>query len=229
MCSSIFPAYAPFKKWDTSFLICISNPFFAVKSIIGVHSSSIMCREESTVWIVGSSHIYWLQRHLHATRQQQFASSLGLHCRVRWMGQRGMRWEELVPLLCTTPYLDPAVIVIHLGGNELGLLSGCSLLATMRRDLHKIHLIFPITTIVYSDIIQRREYRTRVPGINAYGIERARRLVNAGVAGFMGTVGISNTNLRHTMDCYQRDRVHLNHLGNDLFLDNVLVGLRRVV
>ena len=120
-----------------------------------------------------------------------------------------------MPQLCTMPDIDLAVIVIHLGGNDLGLLSGCSLLATMRRDLQRIHLIFPRTTIVHSDIIQRREYRTLVPGINAYGIERAWRLVNAGVAGFMGTVGISNANLRHTMDCYRRDGVHLNHLGND--------------
>ena len=58
---------------------------------------------------------------------------------------------------------NPAVIVIHFCGNDLGLLSGCSLLATLRWVLHRILLIFPRTTIVYHNIIQCQEYRSRIP------------------------------------------------------------------
>ena len=174
------------------------------------------------IWIVGSSIVHWLERHLTATRSARFTRTLGLDCQVHWMGRRGMRWEQLVPLLRRTSGPAPAVMVIHLGGNNLGSQSGCSLLRSIRRDLDCIHWMFPDTMVLFSDIIQRRVYRSQARGRSAYGIERSRRFVNAGVAGFMRRVGVANSNIRHDQDVFRRDGVHLNRRGNELFLENVL-------
>ena len=181
------------------------------------------------VWIVGSSLVHWLERHLTATRPEGFRRTLGMDCQVRWMGRSGMRWEQLVPLLRRTSGRAPAVMVIHLGGNNLGSQSGCSLLRSIRRDLDWIEWMFPDTLVLFSDILQRRVYRSQVRGRSAYGIERARRLVNAGVAGFLRRVGVANHNIRHDQDIFRRDGVHLNRMGNELFLENVLVCLKSVV
>ena len=78
MYSSISPAYAPFKKWDTSFLICISNPLFAVKSVIGVHSPSIMGKEERQTGV-------WVANRAYEPRNAGSQVAAPFQCRMHWL------------------------------------------------------------------------------------------------------------------------------------------------
>lgn len=189
--------------------------------------SSASVRHVPRVWFIGSSLIARLEQHVIATRSRGF--SFGVECQIRWFGRGGMRWEDLVPLLQRTYGPVPDVMVIHLGGNNIGFQSGCTLLHWMREDLGWIMSTYPETRLLFSCIVERRVYR----GLRAhpYVLERARRLVNSGIAAFLADRGhgrVSHRNIRHNLDLYLSDGVHLNHRGNEVFLQNFHDGLSRV-
>ena len=194
--------------------------YFVISVTSTMHISSV-----PRVWIIGSSLIARLEKHIIATRPPEF--TLGLQCQIRWMGRGGMRWEHLLPLLRRTEGPSPDVMVIHLAGNNLGSQSGCSLMQHMREDLEWIISTYPKTKLMFSNIVQRRVYRDQ-SARSSYGLERTRRLINSGIAAFLrdrGLGGISHSNIRHNLDYYLKDGVHLNHRGNEVFLQNFHVGL----
>lgn len=189
---------------------------------------SMQDHPEPRIWMIGSSLIARMERHIIATRSAAF--SLGLVCQIRWMGRGGMRWEHLVPLLQRTPGPHPDVMVVHLAGNNLGSQSGCSLVHRMKQDLDWILSAYPRTQVVFSNIVQRQVYREQTAH-SSYGLERTRRFVNHGISTFLrdrGLTVISHDNIRHDFDYYLKDGVHLNHRGNEIFIQNFHVGLSSV-
>jgi hypothetical protein len=52
----------------------------------------------------------------------------------------------------------PDIIVINLGGTDLGHTKGTALVSQMRVDLAVVIQMFPGTTVVYYDILQQRSW-----------------------------------------------------------------------
>lgn len=82
------------------------------------------------VWILGHSFIYWVRK-----RAAQCSYSLNLSLqpdsfKLHWKGIRGLQWYELylhLTKLCQI-WPMPSMLVIQLGGNDLGKLRTIDLL-----------------------------------------------------------------------------------------------------
>ena len=79
---------------------------------------------------------------------------IGLEAQVQWLGRRGLRWGGLC---CTLFYAgnvvsSPQVLLLHLGGNDLGLLTGKALIMQARFDFERIWEVWPWPWIVWSNM-----------------------------------------------------------------------------
>lgn len=146
---------------------------------------------------------------------------------VGWKCVRGLKWSDFHHciqrelLFCTA---KPKVIIIHLGGNDLNIASLFKLRRMINREIDFLYSVFPDTTIVWCDIIQRRVWRGLGDKINVV-MERKRRRVN----GFGRRAVLSRTRGRiitididyQTAGFYRPDGVHLSDVGLDMFLDGI--------
>lgn len=123
----------------------------------------------------GHSYIFWAA---HRTKKTSFGSQLGLSewaC-LDWESRRGMLRASLLHLLfqaCKGP--TPHVLLIHLGGNDLGLLKGKALVLQAREDLCVIQRRLPGMTIVWSAMVPRRAWRN---ARHLGAVEKVRKKVN---------------------------------------------------
>ncbi|XP_035282329.1 zinc finger protein 638-like isoform X2 [Anguilla anguilla] len=179
------------------------------------------------IWIIGSSLIARLQAHLGAFGLDQ---NLGLNCQITWDGRGCRRWEHLMPLLRSKRAAtsdDPHVMVIHLGGNSIGMYgnSRITLLRRMKADIKEINLLFPNTKLMFSDILPCWNWQGQTAP-SGYGLERTRRRLNGAMFGFMSDMGMGcivhrNIGLNHL----DKDGTHLNLEGNLLLLENICRSL----
>lgn len=146
-----------------------------------------------------------------------------------------MVWDQLIPLLEVEKVRRvkdaPHFIVIHVGGNDLGYTKGTVLIDKIRDGLALVMSMFPGAHIVFSEICQRRSWMRGA--CDAPGrLDKARVNVNRVVSLFMREAGMTvlrHANLRHRMPVYRRDRVHLNTLGNTVFMHNIVDHLRSLL
>lgn len=93
------------------------------------------------VWILGHSYIYWAQKR---AAQRGYLTNLSLQPEsftVYWKGVRGMKWHQLyfqLSQLCQVWPL-PSILLVHLGGNDLGKTRTLDLLSSIKRDLSRFH------------------------------------------------------------------------------------------
>ncbi|XP_054840374.1 uncharacterized protein LOC129333070 [Eublepharis macularius] len=188
------------------------------------------CYTRKRVLICGHSMVFWAARQAKKT---QFGSQLGLSlwATVEWQGRRGLRWPGLLPLLFEGRCGPlPDILVIHLGGNDLGLVKGKALSLQAEADLWWIKERWPDTLIIWSAILPRRVWRE---ALDPVGIERARHRANRALEKALGRgLGIY---LPHpaikaeVADLYRSDGVHLSVSGNDIFLEDLRQGLRLAI
>ncbi|XP_067322976.1 uncharacterized protein [Anolis sagrei] len=182
------------------------------------------------VLVCGHSYVFWAGREALRTAYGQHLG-LASTAAVEWRGRRGLRWDGLCPLLFNAgSVLPPDVLVIHLGGNDLGLLTGKALFLQARADIRKIWWTWPGVHIVWSAIIPRRRW---LGGGDVGRLEKARKRVNRAMRVFMihqrGHF-LSHPNItRDDERLYRSDGIHLSELGNQLFLQNLQEGIRRVL
>lgn len=121
----------------------------------------------------------------------------------------------------------PAVLVIHAGGNDLGVVRVPELLTMMRADIERLPTLFQGVTLVWSEIIPRMVWRL---GSDPAGMERARRSINARVSRFIRAqngVVVRHRQLEGVNDRYMApDGVHLNGDGIEVFLAGIREGVR---
>lgn len=180
------------------------------------------------IWIVGSSIIK--RAFCYGRSQGHNGSQLGLETEVDilWQGRSGLKWQQLVPMLkhLLTIGETPNFLIIHCGGNSIGLSSTYELIFRMKEDVNRIIKMFPRTVIIWSQILPRLSWRGH---IEHYAMEKARRRVNNGVASYI--LGLGGKYLRYPditdKDCsfYLSDGVHLSDLGNKLFINTIKQGL----
>lgn len=166
--------------------------------------------------IVGHSFVKWAERRAEAS----WEPNLGLQStRVQWLGKGGMRWSQLLPAVLSSG-LRPDVLVIHAGGNDLGLLRSLDLLSSMKEDVSALQKITN-ATVIFSGITERCVWRWgEGPKMN-----KARKFINSAMAHYMADTGgvfIDNKEItQKRSELFRWDGVHLSDKGNYIFLKNL--------
>ena len=167
-------------------------------------------------------------------RKSYDGSNLGLKrtgFRLWWQGKGGMTWGELVPRINFLLNFEnpPKVLVIHCGGNSLGLISLFELRRQMKTAILKIHSMLPSTKIVWSQILPRSAWRYSEDS-KAMNFAAA-RLNNyaAWLCIKLGGSYIKYPELAWNVPgMFASDGVHLSHLGNNFFLFNLQCALLEI-
>ncbi|XP_054839438.1 uncharacterized protein LOC129332380 isoform X2 [Eublepharis macularius] len=184
-------------------------------------------RERKRILIAGHSMVFWAAVQ---ARRTPIGAQLGLSedASIEWLGRRGLRWSGLLHLLFggrTGP--PPHILVLHVGGNDLGLLKGRALSLQVIADLRVIKSHWPDVYIFWSEMLPRRKWREY---LDPRGMARARRRANRAIQKALVTgLGIYLPHPRikaANAALYRADGVHLSPSGNDIFLDDLRLGLR---
>lgn len=176
------------------------------------------------VWILGSSYI----QHGEQRARTTLGSNLGANAHVEWFGLGGMRWHSLVPHFNSLARQrgSPDALLLHCGGNDLGVIRSVELVAAMKQDLQALYERFPNMILILSFLTQRRLWSSA----NPKGIEHSRRWVNSHVSAFISRlqgIVIPHPDIRFNRpELFLRDEVHLSPLGNDIFLKDLAECLR---
>ena len=95
-----------------------------------------------------------------------------------------MLWSRVVPEVHKWARLDrpPDVLVIHAGGNDLGVRSMLEIARDIKFDFQRLRLSFPETVVVWSDMVARTSWRM-ARSVDA--VNRARRKLNRNVGRFV--------------------------------------------
>lgn len=150
---------------------------------------------------------------------------------VRWCGYGGMRWGDFHRRVTTL--LDsrgpPVIMVVHLGGNDLAQLRLGQLNLIIQVAFQWLKEQCPNTTLVFSGILPRREYRGALSNKN---IDNCRRACNRHARRVMGHVSggfIAHPQFSYrTPALFAQDGVHLSPEGNLVFLNNITQVLREM-
>ncbi|XP_069812933.1 uncharacterized protein [Dendropsophus ebraccatus] len=197
-----------------------------------IQASLATVRAPCLVWIFGHSYVARGARRADVRpngRQLGFSRDVAV---LRWLGFSGMVWSRVLPELQRFVGLDrvPNVLVLHVGGNDLGVQPMRELVRDIKNDLFRIWTQYPGLITVWSDIVPRSTWRT------ARSVERlnkARIKVNRAVSGFVirnGGVAVRHVDLESRGEEYWiRDGVHLNAVGMDLWALALQEGVERAL
>ena len=110
------------------------------------------------IWILGSSIILHAEKHI---KSRFTGHNLGLQVlgySVLWAGISGMRWDEIVPIVhsMTNCFGIPEMVLIHCGGNDIGIDPCGKLLFHLKFAVYVISKMLPGSMIVYSNVLPRR-------------------------------------------------------------------------
>ncbi|XP_062987668.1 uncharacterized protein LOC134402235 isoform X1 [Elgaria multicarinata webbii] len=183
------------------------------------------------VLVCGHSFIFWAGRRAART---SMGSQLGLSriASVQWLGKRGMKWEHLLNTLFQQRVRSPPpqVLLVHLGGNDLGLLKSKALILQVIADFNAIRQRWPETMIIWSCMLPRLNWRAAK---DQSAMEKARREVNRQV--YKDLLKFRDVSIQHPLivkarrELYREDGVHLSDHGNDLFLWQLQKGLQDAI
>jgi hypothetical protein len=112
----------------------------------------------TTGWMVGSSLVFWAES--RAKSNQAVGKEL-TKSNLAWHGQRGMRWQQLLPKMQTMllSAAAPTWICLHLGGNDLASIPLRALTAMALQDIRTLHNMVPSSVLIWSDVLPRVHYR----------------------------------------------------------------------
>ncbi|CAI5688387.1 unnamed protein product [Oreochromis niloticus] len=182
-------------------------------------------QRETNVWIIGSSYI----RRAEGEAKEIFGENFGLNAKVQWFSKGGMRWWGVLPRFYKelSTQSPPDILVVHAGGNDLGLFSADKLSSVIEKELMQLHTEFPSMTIAYSSINERQVWIYGNPG----EINKDRKIVNASIRKavdrFDGVI-IEHPRIRFfNNSIFLRDGVHLTKKGNELFLTSIRSAIQK--
>ncbi|XP_077314597.1 uncharacterized protein LOC143996435 isoform X2 [Lithobates pipiens] len=188
--------------------------------------------EACLVWILGHSYVYWGARRAEVRRDGRLLGLSREEGTVRWLGIPGMLWSRVLPEIHRYARLDrpPNVVLLHVGGNDLGLRCARELIRDIKFDLLRLQASFPDTIFIWSDIVARTAWRL---ARSVAGLNRARVKVNKAVAKFFvrnGGLAVRHRDLEEeTWRFLRSDGVHLNAIGLDIWQLGVQDGVQRAV
>lgn len=182
------------------------------------------------VWIVGSSII---KQAFIAAKQRPGGINLSLQrlgVRILWQGRSGLTLFRLKNHIRTLLNLEdpPNYIVIHIGGNDLGHMKLGYLHYLLIKFLSWLADKMPQTTLIWSQILPRIKWRY---SDNSDLMEKGRRRLNSSIGAHLTRLGgcyIRYPDIKATRDFISSDGVHLNNLGNNIFLNILQGGLETI-
>lgn len=149
------------------------------------------------------------------------------------MGTSGMHWNQLLSTLQLKMMFNPppALILIHLGGNDLVNIKQAKFMKLIRRDLSYVASVFPHAYIVWSDILPRKHWRGMVstPQNLIKMNEKRKRINRAGhqvVRNFDLGRYIIHEIETVTLGLFQEDGTHLTQIGNAILLTALQEAIR---
>ena len=99
-----------------------------------------------SVLVVGHSYVFWTR---------QYAKNCGIdkdlgfpQVDITWIGQRGLKWHQLLPLL--EGFVDskhPNLIILHCGGNNIGTMTRVDLEIYMKETFTQLFKLYPLTCL----------------------------------------------------------------------------------
>ncbi len=172
-----------------------------------------MCFHAGGVWIVGDSLIRWAQRRLDT------------FIPVLWRGRGGARLADWESLLAAMPANapPPAVLILHLGTNDLMAIDVFSIRQSIDVFMGDIRARFPDTILVWSDILPRVFY---FGARSQKSMEKQRRAINRWARTCSQRWGCHV--LHHSqfawseLSLYRFDGVHLSPADNNVFCNNLV-------
>ncbi|XP_046723056.1 uncharacterized protein si:dkeyp-121d4.3 isoform X2 [Silurus meridionalis] len=191
----------------------------------------VMRTEVKNVWICGHSLVFWAEK--RAT-SPEIGMQLGMDpnsVRIWWKGVQGMTWQQLLPQLLQLKdnWPNPDMILIHLGGNDIGKMTPETFVLAVKKDMISLKSIFPQCRLVWSDILPRKSWRHSDDSTN---VNNMRQAINKTIHAIMlelGGVSLTHDNIMSTQDpgLYRPDGVHLSGKGIDTFNLNMQDLLER--
>ena len=180
------------------------------------------------IWILGSSIILHAEKH---SKSRFTGHNLGLQVlgySVLWAGISGMRWDELVPIVhsMTNCFGIPKMVLIHCGGNDIGIDPCGKLLFHLKFAVYVISKMLPGSMIAYSNILPRRTWRY---SNNTDAMERTRKRLNRGLRTYLlqnNSCAIAHPDFDDSYSAlYDDDGVHLSFIGKDIFINTIQEAL----
>ncbi|KAM4031870.1 uncharacterized protein ACNLHF_019241 [Anomaloglossus baeobatrachus] len=184
------------------------------------------------VWILGHSYVYWGALRADVRHDGRQLGVSVTEARVKWLGIRGMTWGRVRPEVAYYSRMDrdPDVLILHVGGNDLGIRSARELKRDIKLDLLHLWRAFPGIVIVWSDIIARTQWCF---GRSVDRINRARSKLNRAIGRFVARNGglvVRHRELEESTEQYLRgDGVHLTDVGLDLWMLGLRDGLEQAL
>lgn len=151
---------------------------------------------------------------------------------VNWRGIRGLRWAQVLAevVFISRWAQGPVVLVLHVGGNDLGSVPTGELMMFMKADLARFSSFFTNLLVVWSEMVPRAVWRG-ARDMNA--IEGARRTVNARMSRFVryrGGVSFRHRELEgNNRSLLEEDGIHPNPIGLDILLSGLQDGIERAL
>lgn len=185
-------------------------------------------RSRTSVWIVGSSIVYWAHKRASQLRDINLGIKTSEAC-VEWYGTRGMRWNALLPKLMELVQSKPPpdVLILYVGSNDVGYVKPMDLVKMIKNDLGTIKEMCPDTQLIYNEILSRINWRG---ASNNEDGEQQRLTINKYVKPAVESMGgfmIHHPDIRNVnLTLYRDDGVHLNDVGYDIFNGNVADTVR---
>ena len=174
------------------------------------------------IWIVGSSFVRRLRDDL-----QRHNEVLGVPLPVQWIGQGGLTFQGLRPLIdreARGPH--PAYIVLHLGANDVTELSSYAWRNEMEISVLYLKVKYPDTRIIWSDMLPRQQWRN-VSNCRVVEEARVRCQLRAVILREGGAV-IKHETL--SKGAYLApDGVHLSEEGQRIFWQDIEEGILKVM
>ncbi|KAM3930954.1 uncharacterized protein RB166_004439 [Leptodactylus fuscus] len=143
-----------------------------------------------------------------------------------------MLWSALLLVLHFHSQMDrpPNVLVIHAGGNDLGVRTSRELARDIKYDLLRIWSMYPGIVLVWSEIVARLSWRH---ARSVAKLNKARRKVNTTVSAFVarnGGIVVRHRDLEVPHSGHMsRDGVHLNDVGYDIWSLALQEGVEKAV
>lgn len=183
------------------------------------------------MWIVGSS----IVKHAFvAARSRPGGINLGLQrigVSIWWQGRGGLVLSKMKQAIQTLLKFEdpPHVIVIHVGGNDLGNENTYVLCDKLREFMSWLAKIMPTTVLVWSQMLPRSQWRNSK---DLKAMEKSRVRVNTSIASYLTKSSgcyIRYPDIKANHIFLKEDGVHLSGLGNDVFLNTLQGGIEKIV
>lgn len=215
----------------SSFCVGVVRIFNGVR--VGFMFLSCFTGSKCLVWILANSYVFYGAKRAEVRPEGPQLGFPGDQVRIRWIGVLGMLWSRVLLEVHHCARLDRPldVLLLHVGGNDLGLQASRELCRDIKYDFLLLRSLFPDTIVVWSDMVARTSWR--LAAVSVAWVNKTRIKVNKVVAKFFvrnGGLAIRHRDLeKETWLLLRGDGVHLSAVGIDLWFLGLQDGIQQAL